>query len=152
MKKIIAATLVFACLFPATITINKDYVAVRNLPMPMEGTKQITNVMKGQVLTIIGTYADYVKVEVIAGTNKKTTSDNVGKVGYVWVERLDQFTNTTSFIVKEGVCIRSTPEKTDDNLICKIKVNSTVKIIDSKVTWYNTSLGWIYAGLVTVNK
>jgi len=136
-------------LMASQIQINNELVNVRNVPMFVDGTNSIvvTNVTAGQVFEYTDVWCDYVKVKVIEGVDSKSTSDHVGKTGYMWARRVSGITGKQNVIV-EGVCLRSYPEKTDNNLIAKVKLNATVEVLEPVVTWYKIPSGWVSASLV----
>ena len=83
----------------------------------------------------------YYSIELIKGETQKETSDNVGCRGWAWAERVDPI---ECKIIIEGVNLRSAPVKVKDNIVCKAKKGSKIKILDKKIIWYHTPEGWMF--------
>jgi len=128
MKKIIYILITLLPLvgLAKTVTITGQGCNIRQKP---DKTAIVVGQVKaGETYDVQEEFGYYVEVEVVQGVDKKSTSDHVGKRGYIWVERLSSIQPGESFIIKEGCCLRSSPNKLEDNIVAKVKVGATMKI------------------------
>lgn len=140
MKNLILFILIGFCFTLAeTITLKHNCYA-KDGSNWRESKRKHKLLASNTTLEVIAKYGDYYKVEIIKGIDKKHTSDNVGKVGYMWSHRVD---SVNSCVTIEGVYLRSKPIKKDSTKICGVKEGSKLKILDILTTWYLTKEGWI---------
>ena len=119
--------------------------------------------IKGSVYEVMDTYADWINIKVVKGKDKKSTSDHVGKEGWMWARRINV---EKEIVIIEGCTLRSSPEMNnnrtpedsadDDNFIAKVKRQAKISIQNIKIVWYkikgtskdNFKFGWVSASLV----
>ena len=120
MKKVLALLIVLSMfLYSEKVMLTK---LGNGREAPSKNGQWHMYVCPGCVFDVVEEYGDYVFVEILTGT------DHVGKKGYIWTKR-----EKDGKVIKEGVCLRSTPKKykgpKDKNVICTIPVGATVKKI-----------------------
>ncbi len=142
MKNLILFILIGFCFTLAeTITLTENCYA-KDGSNWRESKRKHKLLKQGRVIEVIAKYGDYYEVEIIKGKDKKNTSDNVGKTGYMWSHRVD---SVNLCVTIEGVWLRTKPIKRQDTEICGVKEGAAIKIIRLLTTWYLTNEGWISA-------
>lgn len=152
--------LMFIILFAISIVYCETLVADVDLNVrvkPSAKAEVCGEINKGDEFEILEKYADYIKIEIAKGKDKKHTSDHVGKIGWMWSERIDV---ASSMIISEGCTLRSTPEllnngtpedtADDPNFVAKVKKLAAVKIMAEHIIFYKIQVepdqvGWVSA-------
>ena len=123
----------------------KHSVNLRAEPNPRSTI--VGSIEKGKVLK----YTDvlgYAFLNVVKGDSRKTTSDHVGKKGYMWTVCVgeEQVINHGCTLRKTPALINNgTPDDTadDPNFIAKVKVNAAIDVIKYEAFWFHVDGGWV---------
>ena len=158
MKYFLVIIMFFIMTYAVEVVIGGKGCNVREAPITTTGEqpKVVGTVKAGKVFTVLETHSDYYTVEVIKGEDKASTSDHVGKKGFMWAARVER-EGGIGYIITEAVCLRATPKceqngtplnpRDDPNYIASVKKGAKVRIIEVNVTWFKIKSGWVWAGL-----
>ena len=158
LKSIIALIIMIASLWSAQIKIVTA-CQIRN-SSDWRTSEKVGVAQEGETFEVLATYGDWVEVEVVKGKDKASTSDHVGKTGYMWAKRVSQILIGKATVIVEGVCLRSSPEREDNgtpedpdddpNLVAKVKKGAAIIIKSVVPTWYKIKGGWVSASCVEI--
>ena len=132
MKSFLIIVLLLAVVAAERIVVKVDGCNFRAAPIC--GTNRAPAVVargvEGEVLDVIGDYADWRQVRV--GSNQE---------GFITAAAISE----SNIVIGQGAALRSMPTAKGNAPLAFIKAGTRVVIINRCVSWYRTAKGWIYA-------